>query len=149
MPLVTNDEVTRIPLTSPGEWAEVKTRLSKGDRTRLQAAGTNRLRAQIGSERGAELAGDITLDEELLDAVTFRGLEIGILRLCIASHQGEEPQIFGPVPADVFRALSEEDYAVITERVNELWQPRTPEASANLSVSSPAPSLAGVNGRES
>lgn len=134
MPLV-HATTERVPLSTPGEWIDLKTRLSKGDTTRIEAAAF-KLQMARGSLAGGDVDVDLTLDYE---AMTFIGLEVGI-----TAWSFEEP-----VTPQNIRALAPEDYEIITERANELWQPRGEEETRNLSVLPVPPSRARAASRRS
>lgn len=110
MPLLLNVPTERVELTTPGEWVDVKTRLSKGDESKIRAAA---FRVQASMQAGSRDTNvDVGLDYE---ATVFAGLEVGLVAWSFAE----------PVTPENIRALSEEDYDLITQRVNELWEPRT------------------------
>ena len=119
MPLLLNVPTERVELTTPGEWVDVKTRLSKGEQARIQGSAF-RVMGSTG-EPSFELNYESTV---------FAGLEVGIVGWSFAE----------PVTPANIRALAPEDYDLITARINELWEPRTEEESRNLSVSRATPS---------
>lgn len=118
MPLLLNVPIERIPLTGPGEWVDVKTRLSRGDRARIQGASFRVM--------AADAAPSFELNYE---ATVFAGLEVGLVAWSFAE----------PVTPENIRALSEEDYDLITQRVNELWEPRSDDDRKNSSGSGAQP----------
>lgn len=114
MPLIKNVPTVRIDLSTPGEWVEVKSALSKGDQTR----------ARVPSFRLEVSRDSQNIDAaQALDAITFAALEVGIV-----SWSFDEK-----VTAENIRALSVEDYDIITERCNELWSPRSDDEVKNSS----------------
>ena len=115
MPLILNPALVRLELTTPGEWVDLKERLSKGDQTKIQAAAF-KVQAAISGARELDL--DIALDYA---ASVFAGLEVGIVGWSFA-----EPL----TPANI-RGLAEEDYDLITTRANELWAPRRDDEAKN------------------
>lgn len=111
MPLVRDDDVERINLTTPGEWVDVKRRLSKGDRVRLTGAAMSmQLRVQ-----GRDIEGEQTFGADALDAITFRGLELGVKAWSFDV----------PVTLENIRKLDEADYDLLSEECNRLWKPIT------------------------
>jgi len=93
---------------------EVKTRASKGDRAKMTATA---IQFQVNAETGAT---SVSADYE---ATVFAALEVAIVRWSF-----DEP----PTP-EAIRLLEEEDYDLITSRINELWKPREPEEAKNSS----------------
>lgn len=128
MPLVTVETV-RVELPTPGEWVDVKRALSKGDATRIEGAAF-KLRASLVAG-GAAPDVDASLDYE---ASVFAGLETGIVAWSFPE----------PVTPENIRRLSEEDYDVITARVNDLWQPRGADDRKNSRGNGATRSLAAV-----
>ena len=124
MPLLLNVALERVELTTPGEWVDLKSRLSKGDQARIQAAAF-KVQAAISRMGSGDM--DVALDYE---ATVFAGLEVGI-----AAWSFEEPV----TPANI-RALSPEDYALITKRSDGLWKPRKDDEAKNSSASGAPPS---------
>lgn len=124
MPLILNAPPVRVELTTQGEWVDLKSRLSKGDQARIQAAA---FKVQIAMTAMRAGDGDISLDYE---ASVFAGLEVGIIGWSFA-----EPL----TPANI-RGLDPDDYALISARANELWQPRSDDEAKNSSASGATPS---------
>lgn len=118
MPLLLNVPTERVELTTPGEWVDVKTRLSKGEQARIQGSAF-RVMGSTG-EPSFELNYESTV---------FAGLEVGIVGWSFAE----------PVTPENIRALSEEDYDLITQRVNELWEPRSDDDRKKSSGSGAQP----------
>lgn len=118
MPLTSRDDVVRIELSTPGEWVDVKRRLSKGEQTRIQASGVDLKMALNGDVVGVH--GDLPADQ-VLDTVTFRGLEIGIVAWCFDVELTPEN----------IRLLDPDDYDIIKERLDELWRPRSDDEKGN------------------
>jgi len=123
MPLLLNVPTVRVELPEPGEWVDLKSRLSKGDTARIEGAAF-KLRAGIVNGAAGDL--DMTLDYE---ATVFAGMEVGIVAWSFAE---------AVTPANI-RALDAESYAVITERANELWQGRSDNERRDLSAAGAAP----------
>ena len=119
MPLLLNVPTERVELTTPGEWVDVKTRLSKGEQARIQGSAF-RVMGSTG-EPSFELNYESTV---------FAGLEVGIVGWSFAE----------PVTPANIRALAPEDYDLITARINELWEPRTDDERKNSFGSGAQPS---------
>lgn len=101
MPLRPADTVTeRIELTTPGDWVEVKTVLSRSDR--LRAFELSRYRDSIDGE----LSGEVDLEK-----ASFGLLEVGVVAWSFDE----------PVRGDTLRRLADEDFDIIRARVDELW----------------------------
>lgn len=113
MPLLLRPPTERVQLLTPGEWVEVKTRLSKGDMTRIESAAF-RLRVSVAERQEANADVDY-------DATVFTGLEVGIV-----AWSFPEPV----TPANI-RALDPDDYDILAARVNELWSARKDDDRKN------------------
>lgn len=130
MPLLLNVALERVELTTPGEWVDLKSRLSKGDQTRIQSAAF-KVQAAMAAGRAGDM--DVAIDYE---ASVFAGLEVGI----VAWSFGE------PVTPANIRALSAEDYDLVTERANGLWAPRRDDDRKNsFANGAPPPSTAAAS----
>lgn len=118
MPLLRDEtiELVRIDLPAAGEWVEVRPRLSVSQRTSLTSAAM-RFRTQI---RGDGRMDDIPLDA-VYEAMATAALEVGIVRWSFPE----------PVNTVNVRALDEESAALITSRLDELWQTRKEEDRKN------------------
>ena len=125
MPLILKPETVRVPLSCPGEWVEIKSRLSKGDATKISAA-SFKLRAAI---RDNAESYDVGLDYE---ASVFAGLEVGVVAWSFPE----------PLTPENLRGLSEEDYEIISRRANELWERRSDDESKNSPGGGPTTSSA-------
>lgn len=117
MPLLRNDDLVRIDLPAPGEWVEVKRRLSRGDEVAIQ-------RSLLA---GATLVagGMPQLDAgAAIEAATF-----GTLDCAIRSWS------FGvPVTPEAIRQLDGESIDAIKAALNALYpEARTEEERGNLS----------------
>ncbi len=113
MPLV-GDKTVTIPLTTEGEWVEVKERLGKYDRTAVQKAILGEQRVAVGKEAGPNGIGDVEsiLAANVLEAAEWATLERAIVRWSF--YEGP------PKPADI-RRLEDEDYDLIVAKLNELY----------------------------
>lgn len=109
MPLISDDDRERIDLPAPGEWVEVKRRLSRGDRLRVQQAAYRSQR--LGQPQGDPLMVD------LLEAAEF-----ALLDLVIKTWSFDVP-----VTPEAIRKLADEDVDAIKARCNVLYTPRTEE----------------------
>lgn len=125
MPLILKPETVRVELSCPGEWVEIKSRLSKGDTTKISAA-SFRLRAAIRDQADSF---DVGLDYE---ASIFAGLEVGVVAWSFPE----------PLTPENLRGLSEEDYDIISRRANELWERRSDDESKNSPGGGPTTSSA-------
>lgn len=133
MPLILDSDTVRIDLSTPGEWVEVKARLSKGDTVKLESAAFA-LRAKFAVDAAGAVPGaDVNADLDY-EATVFRGLEIGIQRWSFDL----------PLTPENIRKLDPVDYDIIAKRVNELWSPRKEEDRKNLSDSGATPTEARV-----
>ncbi|MGI8423586.1 MAG: hypothetical protein ACR2NO_05665 [Chloroflexota bacterium] len=132
MPLLLNVQSVRVDLPEEGEWVDVKSRLSKGDETRIQAAAIT-LQAAVSKASANDPHIGLTIE---LEAATFAGLEVGIVAWSF-------PQ---PVTPENIRALDSESYTVISERVNELWAGRSDNERRDLGSNGRTPS-SGKGGR--
>ena len=125
MPLIQGNEVTRLDLPTPGEWVEVKTRVSKGDLVAVMRT----------------IFAGVTLDEKgraLLDAgeaverATFATLERVIVRWSFDV----------PPTAENLRALDIDSFDAIKDALEELYpQERTEEERKNSNGHGPMPVL--------
>lgn len=115
MPLLTTVDTVRIDLPAPGEWVDVKSRLSAGERQRIAAA-SFRLRAGL-PKNGNVPEGEMELQYE---AAAFASLEVGI----------QAWSFDVPVSPAAIRQLDGDSYDAIVARLNTLWAPRT-EAEKN------------------
>jgi len=132
MPLTRQLPPVRIELSTPGEWVDVKARLSQGDVAAIQnAAFRFRARVQQVGAQGANPDVDVDIDVE---ATTFIGLERGIVAWSFAE----------PVTPDNIRDLDTADYEILTERTNALWQPRSDDERKNSSANGQTRSLGAV-----
>lgn len=125
MPLLLRPPTERVQLSTPGDWVEVKTRLSKGDMTRMESAAF-RLRVAVTERQEA----NADIDYE---ATIFTGLEVGIV-----AWSFPEPV----TPANI-RALDPDDYDIIAARINELWSARKDDDRKNSRVLGVMPSSGG------
>lgn len=121
MPLVSNDDVVRIDLTTEGEWVEVKRRLSKHDQTAVQLAVIGDERVSVSSNGPSSL--DSIAAGAAIEAAQWATLDVALVRWAFTE---DAP----PARADV-RRLSEEDYDLIVARLNELYAPRSKEEQGN------------------
>lgn len=124
MPLLLKPETVRVDLPTPGEWVDVKRRLSKGDQTRIAGAAF-KLRAGVSRAGAADV--DAAIDYE---ATVFTGLDVGIVSWSFSE----------PVTPQNIRALDQESYDVIAAACNELWEPRKEEDRKNSSGNGAPPS---------
>jgi hypothetical protein len=135
MPLLTNIETVRIDLPTPGEWVDVKSALTKGEQKRIEAAALG-LNIRMHGGMSAQADVDISITEAVVDALAFRGLELGIVAWSFPE----------PVTAENIRLLDGASFDQLVTECNKIWQVRTEEETANLSVSSPesSPAKAGT-----
>lgn len=115
MPLVDKTDVVRVDLSTPGDWVDLRRRLSKAEQLRISA----RVIA-VGTLDGA--SPDIA--EEKLMEVNFIGLEIGVVAWSFPEDL---------TPANL-RELDLDDYNILAEKTAELWKLRTDDERKNLSV---------------
>lgn len=108
MPLVRDDDLVRVELSTPGEWVEVRRQLSAGELRRL---------AGVATAARPLVDGNVTIQEAagLMDSLGFAGLEIGIRRW---SFEAE-------VTPENIRRLSQDDYELVSERCDDLWKTRS------------------------
>jgi hypothetical protein len=135
MPLLTTVELIRIELPTPGEWVDVKAQLSKGEQKKIEAAALG-LNIRLHGGMSAQSDVDLSITETVVDALAFRGLELGIV-----AWSFPEP----PTPANI-RLLDGASFDQLVTECNKIWKVRTEEETANLSVSSPesSPAKAGT-----
>lgn len=110
MPLTRSDDVLKVELSTPGEWAELRRRISAGEERRIAAAAVASQRLLDGTAAVADM-------EQIMLHLAFVGLEIGVVRWSF-----EEP-----VTPENLRRLDPTDFDVLSERCNELWKPREAE----------------------
>lgn len=135
MPLIRDDETVRIDLPSSGEWVEVKARISRGDRVRIQQATFGQVKMRPG-DATPELA-----VSELLEAAEFATLET-VLKGWSFSE---------PLTPENIRRLDDESMDALKERLNELYDRPESEkkdsepsgATSNSAADEPRSSLAG------
>lgn len=108
MPLVRDDDLVRIELTTPDEWVEVRRKLNAGELRRLAGVAAAARPLAEGSASPGEAA-------SILDQLGFAGLEIGIRRWSFEVELTPEN----------LRRLSQEDYDLISARCDELWRTRS------------------------
>ncbi len=135
MPLVKKVPV-RIELSTPGEWVDVKNRLSSGDEAYIEAAGFQLNTSMNMSMSKEEMQGqDLDLKVDYA-ATKFAGLEVGIIAWSFTEEDGSPTPI---TPANI-RDLEPEDYDILANKVNEIWQkPRTDDVRKNSSTDGSAP----------
>lgn len=122
MPLLNTVETERFELPAPGEWVDLRTRLSAGDRRRLQAASfkaqaTLRMAAEKGAGSDLEVPFDLA---EVMSAAAFAGVELGVIAWSFDA----------PVNAENIAKLDEDSFNAIAARLDVLWAPRS-EAEKN------------------
>ena len=132
MPLTRQLPPVRIELSTPGEWVDVKARLSQGDAAAIQNAAF-RFRAGVHRVAGAELAPDVDVDIDV-EATTFIGLERGIVAWSFPE----------PVTPENIRDLDTADYAILAERTTALWDNRSDDDRKNSSANGQTRSLGAV-----
>lgn len=106
MPLIRDDETVRIDLPTSGEWVEVKARISRGDRVRIQQATIGHARMRPGDPTPELAVG------EMLEAAEFATLETVIRSWCFPE----------PVNAENIRRLDDESMDALKARLNELYE---------------------------
>lgn len=126
MPLVSKTDAVRVDLSTPGEWVELKRRMSKGEQTRVQACGLKLKMTTNGSVMGVDADMDA---EQVLDGVTFLALELGIVGWSFPEE----------LTAENIRLLDPDDYEIIRVQADELWAPRTDDERKNLSANGVTP----------
>lgn len=105
MPLIRDDEVVRIDLPAPGEWVEVKARLSAGDKNRIKKVTLGNAKMRPGDT--PELA-----ISDLLDGADFAALEVAIRGWSFPD----------PVTAENIRCLDEDSVEALKTRLNEMYE---------------------------
>ena len=136
MPLTSREEPVRIDLPTPGEWVDVKPRLSKSDMGAVQRRmlGAARIRTDqldgLSSLSPGDLLGDDGLPAaELIEALTWDTLEIAIVGWSF--YEGK------PKPEDI-HDLDEASYDAIVAALNELYpSPRKDDEAKNSESSGP------------
>lgn len=100
MPLVLQAPTERLALTTPGEWVEIKTRVSVATVKKIEAAGMK-----------FRMTDAMTPDFELaMDEVYFAALDAMVTGWSFET----------PLTPENLRCLTPEDYDVITARLNEI-----------------------------
>lgn len=127
--------ITVVPLSTPDEWVEIKTRLSRGDQLALQA----------GIMQDASIKGDLMrlrnmpeLDENdpdaaasmldlsgmkiatMLDGIEFTKLEVAIVDWSFA-HLDPTDENYAALTPAALRDLDEDDVAIISAKMTELY----------------------------
>ena len=105
MPLIRDDETVRIDLPADGEWVEVKARISRGDRVRIQQMTIGHARMRPGDATPELAVGD------LLEAAEFATLET-VMRSWSFSE---------PLTPENIRRLDDESMDALKQRLNELY----------------------------
>lgn len=114
MPFIDRNLVTRIDLPTPGEWVEVQSALTAGQKARLDAAGKATILVNKDS-------GELQVNEEATERSTFLALEMTI-----------RGWSFGvPVTPERIRDLAPEDIDILAARCNQLWAPRSEVETKN------------------
>lgn len=124
---------TRVELSTPGEWVDIKTRLSRGDQLELQSrlmAGI-KLRNEVEAMKGlpdldtlgsaeaaarlVDLSG-IDLNKAIAD-IEFAKFEVGVIDWSFA--HGAEPV---ELTAENIRELDEVDVEIISAKMAEMYE---------------------------
>lgn len=127
MPLLLKPALVRVPLTTEGEWVDVKERPSAGDRTYVQDA---------SMRQAANIAGDLVPS---LQAALWAAVEVGVVAWSFETELTPEN----------LRLLTTEDFDLVKERIDELWATRTDDERKNSSGRLPAPSTPAGRSRKS
>jgi len=127
MPLVRDDDLVQIDLTTPGEWVKVKRRLSVGEREKLKSHGLSAQMRYVSNRPELEME----MTAKLIEGMSFIGLEIGIKAWSFPE----------PLTANKLRLLDPRDFDHITKAVNDLWDDRTDEEKNASSESTPLLSI--------
>lgn len=121
MPLQRTWETVRIDLTTPGEWIEVKTKLGKDDERRRTAL----------LLRGQRIRAGESLTEfdaaAMFDAAVFATIEVAAQAWSV--RDPETNKVAELTPANI-RALSDEDIAIISRKLEEMYTPPLSEDEA-------------------
>lgn len=134
MPLLRDDDVVRIDLPAPGEWVEVKRRLSVGDELAVKQAVARGMRVRPGSA-------DIELDA----AAAMEGATFATVERALKAWSFPEP-----VTPENIRMLDQESFDAIVAGIEDLNPTRSDEEKkASNSTSSPPSTSAGTGPRSS
>ncbi|MBM3940434.1 MAG: hypothetical protein FJ318_06025 [SAR202 cluster bacterium] len=115
MPLIDPTETTRVALTTPGEWADVRSRITKGEEARMQGL------ALGGHRLGAGGLAEVEVTAEMYDRLVFAGIEVGLVAWSFPA----------PLTPENIRRLSTEDYDLLKAAIDDLWAPRSDEQRGN------------------
>ncbi len=117
-PLISDSDLERVPLSTPGEYVDLKRQPSHRDRTLLRAAAI-RLSIQFTGDQTA----DVDQDGAIVEAIEFLGLDLAIKAWSLPE----------PLTPENIRQLPDADYEILASRLKELWQPRSEGDSKNVS----------------
>lgn len=149
MPLIWDDDLVQVDLTTEGEWVKIKRKLSVGDRARLRAQSMAGMRATMNMKEngsGVYKPGDMEMLPMELSEVTERA-EFSALEMCLKEWSFTFPH-GEPVPVtpENIRRLDPDDVSLIKDRINDLNPVRSAEEKKDSSTTASPPSEAAALG---